>query len=154
MTMSEQQGDPDAARVSALAADLRGLVGKLKRRFREQVHLGELTWSQVSVLAHLDRGGPATLTALARAEGVRPQSMGATVSALEAAGLVIGEPDSHDGRQTILSLTAASRDLIRAGRAAGEDWLFRTIQAHLTPPEQEELARALALLQRLVDSPR
>ncbi len=83
---------------------------------------------------------------------MRPQSMGANVSALEAAGLVSGAPDPNDGRQTILSLTPASIDWIKEGRAARQDWLFRAIQAKLAPEEQEDVARAIALLKRLADA--
>jgi DNA-binding MarR family transcriptional regulator len=147
-----EQGNPDAARALALAGELRVLIGKLKRRLREQAHVGDLTWSQMSVLSRLEREGPATVTTLARAEGVRPQSMGATVFALEEAGLVSGTPDPTDGRQTVLSLTAACRQWIKAGRAAREDWLFRAIRAKLAQAEQEELASAIELVKRLVDS--
>ncbi len=96
----------DDAHAMALAGDLRVVIGQLRRRLREQSGFGDLSWSQTSVLSRLDREGPGTVTSLARAEGMRPQSMGATVSALEAAGLVSGSPDPKDGRQTILSLTA------------------------------------------------
>ncbi len=151
MTAEKQPDDPGAARTSALAADLRVLTGKLMRRLREQAHLGDLTSSQLSVLSRLERDGPATVTSLARAEGMRPQSMGANVSALEAAGLVSGAPDPSDGRQTILSLTRACQDWIEAGRAARQDWLFRAIQAKLGPEEQEQLTSAVELLKRLVE---
>ncbi len=150
--MKKQPGDSGAARASALAGELRVLVGKVKRRLREQADLGDLTWSQISVLSRLERDGPATVTTLARAEGMRPQSMGANVSALEAAGLVSGAPDPDDGRQTILSLTPACREWVKAGRAAREDWLLRAIQKNLAPEEQEELARAIELLKRIVES--
>ena len=150
--MNEQQGDPEAAGALALAGELRVLIGKLSRRLREQAHPGDFTWSQVAVLARLEREGPATVTTLARAEGVRPQSMGANVSVLEAAGLVSGAADPTDGRQTILSLTAAAREEIKAGRAAREDWLFRAIRTNLTSTEQEELAIGVELLKRLIDS--
>lgn len=141
----------DDAHVLALASDLRVLIGQLRRRLREQANFGDLTWSQTSVLSRLDREGSATVTSLARAEGMRPQSMGATVSALQAAGLVSGSPDPKDGRQTILSLTPACREWIKASRAAKEDWLFRAIQSKLSPEEQEELATAVALLKRLAE---
>ena len=119
---------------------------------REQAHPGSFTWSQISVIIRLERDGPATVSALARAEGVRQQSMGATISALEEAGLVKGSPDPADGRRTILSLTDTCRELIKATRAAKEDWLFRAIQTKLSVAEQEELARSLELLKRLADS--
>jgi DNA-binding MarR family transcriptional regulator len=82
---------------------------------------------------------------------MRPQSMGATVSSLEAAGLVRGSPDPKDGRQTILSLTPSCQEWIKAGRAAKEDWLLRAIQRKLSPEEQEELSKAVALLTRLTE---
>ena len=135
----------------ALAGELRVLIGQLKRRLREQTNLGDITWSQVSVLSLLERDGPATVTTLARAEGMRPQSMGATVASLQAAGLVSGSADPTDGRQTLLSLTATGRDWIKAGRAAREDWLSRAIQTKLAPAEQQKLADAVELLKRLVE---
>ena len=152
MLMAKPQNDPEAARTLAVAGDLRVVLGRLKRRLREELHMGELSWSQVSVLGHLERGGPATVTTLARAEGMRPQSMGATVAVLERAGLVSGAADPNDGRQTVISLTAACRELIKASRAAREDWLFRTIRTNLTPAEQKQLANAVELLKRVADS--
>ena len=150
--MSKRKAELDAVSASALAVELHTLSGKLKRRLREQASAGDLTPSQISVLARLDRNGPTTVTALARAEGVRSQSMGATIAVLEAAGLVKGSPDPDDGRQTILSLTPACRELIRSGRAARQDWLLRAIQTKLTPQEQAQLAAAMKLLNRLVDT--
>jgi DNA-binding MarR family transcriptional regulator len=140
----------EKAQTLALAAELRVAIGNLKRRFRDQAKLGDLTWSQLCVISRLDQG-PATVTTLARLEGVRPQSMGATVSALESAGLVHGSSDPADGRQTILSLTDACQEWLKAGRAAKEDWLSHSIQTKLAPAEQEELAHAVKLLKRLVE---
>ncbi len=142
----------EAARALALAAELRVTVGKLTRRLRDQADAGDLSSSQKSVLLHLEREGPATVTTLARALGMRSQSMGAIVSTLEVAGLVDGASDPADGRQIILSLTAACRELIAAGRAARQDWLFRAIQATLDREEQDRLAGAVELLKRLADS--
>jgi DNA-binding MarR family transcriptional regulator len=150
--MNDRQGDSEAARVSVLASELRVLIGKLKRRLREEAHSGDLSWSQTAVLSLLEREGPATVTTLAKAEGVRPQSMGATVSVLEAAGLVSGAPDPGDRRQTMLSLTPACREMIKLSRAAREDWLFRAIRTKLAARELEELATGVELLKRLVDS--
>jgi DNA-binding MarR family transcriptional regulator len=150
--MDRRADDSDTAQVSALANGLRLLIGRLKRRLREQTLPGDLSWSQVSVLGQLEREGSATVTALAKFEGVRPQSMGATISGLEAAGFVTGAPHPTDGRQTIYALTETCRNWILAGRAAREDWLLNAIQTNLTAAEQQEVARAVELLKRLVDS--
>ncbi|MEX6508917.1 MarR family winged helix-turn-helix transcriptional regulator [Jiella sp. M17.18] len=138
--------------VAELAERLRSLISRLKRRLREQANAGDLTPSQVAVLVRLERDGPATVSALARMEGVRPQSMGSTVAALQAAGLVEGAPDPADGRQTILTLTDACRRMVVANRATRKDWLVRRIEAALTDAEQKDLARAVALLERLADT--
>jgi DNA-binding MarR family transcriptional regulator len=143
--------DQVAMRASSLARDLRALLGKLKRRLREQAHVGDLTPSQVSALLRLDKDGPSTVSNLARAEGMRPQSMAPIIAALEAAGLLSGAPDPADGRQTLLSLTDACRRWVEEGRSARQDWLIRMIEAHLSPQEQDEVAKAIELLKRLVE---
>jgi DNA-binding MarR family transcriptional regulator len=156
MTHNNPVGDSrpnsEAEPALALAMELRVLLGQLRRRLREEAGVGDFTWSQTSVLSRLERDGPATVTTLARAEGVRPQSMGATVSTLEAAGFISGTPDPGDGRQTILSLTATCREWIQASRAAREDWLFQGISSKLTGAEQSQLAAGVELLKRLVDA--
>jgi len=143
---------PRAPNAAAAATELRVLVGQFKRRFREKVNLGDFTSSQMAVLRRLDSDGPATVTSLARAEGMRPQSMGANIAALEAAGLVSGAPDPNDGRQTILSLTAACKERVKVGRMACDDWLLEAIRKNLSAEEQWELEKAIELLKRLVES--
>ncbi|MFM0296293.1 MarR family transcriptional regulator [Paraburkholderia sp. RL17-383-BIF-A] len=150
--MTQQDPLIDSEAVHSMAEDLRVLAGKLRRRLREESHVGDFTPSQVQVLGLLEREGPATVTALARAHGMRPQSMGETLSVLKAAGLVSGAPDPNDGRQTVLSLTPAFRKKIKASRAAREDWLFRTIQTRFSAAEQQQLAVGVELLKRLIDS--
>ncbi|RPD96078.1 MarR family transcriptional regulator [Candidatus Pantoea deserta] len=133
------------------AATLRMLVGKLSRRLRESAPPGDLTWSQVSVLGYLVRDGAMTVTELAAAEGVRTQSMGATVASLLTAGMVQGEADPSDGRKTRYTATAAARALISANRALRDDWLVRAIDTRLSADEQQQLLSAIPLLQRLAD---
>ncbi len=134
-----------------LAQELRAFSSKLKRRLREQADVGDLTPAQTAVLLRLESGGPATSSSLARSEAMRPQSMGAVVAALEAAGLVTGGPDPADGRQTLLSLTDQCRSWIAEGRAARQDWLSRTIETRLSREEQDQLAAAIPLLSHLID---
>src|ERR1700733_13318030 len=94
--------DPD---ISQIAATLRLSVGLLLRRLRQVPTTDELTLSESAALARLDRGGPAPAAALARVEQISPQSMGATLAALEARGMVTRSHDPEDGRRVILSIT-------------------------------------------------
>jgi DNA-binding MarR family transcriptional regulator len=145
------EADPESTGTAALATELRIVIGALRRRFREQASVGDLTSAQKSVLLRLERDGPTTGSALARAEAMRPQSMGAIIAALETAGYVAGSPDPADGRQTIIALTDHFRDWASAVRAAGQDWLLRTLQARLNAQERHHLADAVELLKRLLD---
>lgn len=141
----------EGGELAATAGELRAVIGRLVRKFREEAHLGDFTWSQLKVLIRLEREGPATVTSLALAEGMKPQSMGETLSVLKAAGMIHASPDPDDGRRTVLSLSDACREKVRASRAAREDWLVRSIRANLTPDEERQLAAAVILLKRVVD---
>jgi DNA-binding MarR family transcriptional regulator len=149
--MSDRAALIQAERASALAAELRATVGKLKRKLREQGGRSDLTPSQVSVLLRLEKDGPAAVSSLARAEGMRPQSMSAIVTSLLDAGLLSGSPDPNDGRQTLMSLSRRCQKLLTEGRAARQDWRTTTIQKKLSSQDQEKLATAVHLLTRLVE---
>ncbi|WP_227982234.1 MarR family winged helix-turn-helix transcriptional regulator [Nocardia spumae] len=141
-----------APTASAVAGDLRVAVSGLLRQLRAQAEGTDLTKSQSSVLIRLEQGGPATATELAKAAGMRPQSMAKIVRALEDAGLIAGRPDPADGRKTVLDLTAAARDEFATGRRAKEDWLTRVIEAEFSDAEIDQLAAAVTLLERIARS--
>lgn len=134
-----------------LAETLRAFIGNLKRRMRAQSDAEGLSWSQLSLLSRLEREGPSTVSAIARAEGVRPQSMGATMATLEGDGLVESAPDPNDGRQILWTVTDKCRAIVTTARAARQDWLSAAIQENFSSTEQDELSRALKLLQRIVE---
>src|SRR5580692_2846744 len=125
--MNDRVSASQTERASALAAELRAVFGKIKRKLREQGGQNDLTPSQVSVLLRLEKDGPAAVSSLARAEGMRPQSMSAIITSLLEAGLVSGAPDPNDGRQTLMALSRRCQKLLTEGRAARQDWLTTTI---------------------------
>ena len=139
------------AQLLETASELRVFVAKLRRRLAEQASPGDFTPSQTAVMTRLLHDGPATLTALANAEGMRPQSMSAIITSLLEAGLVSGSPDPNDRRQTLMSLSRKCQKLLRDGRAARQDWLTTAIQKKLSSQEQERLASAVDLLARLIE---
>jgi DNA-binding MarR family transcriptional regulator len=136
---------------SVLAAETRAVFRKLKLSLREHGGPSDLTPSQISVVHRLEQDGSATVSSLARVEGMRPQSMSAIVTPLQESGLVRGAPDPSDGRQTLMSLTPKCLKWLRDGRAARQDWLTTRISQKLSVQEQEKLQAALALLTRLVE---
>ena len=124
------------------------MLGQLVRRLRLE---NRLPISQAAVLARLEREGPATTSALADGERVRPQSMGQTVSELLAGGLVARVPDPVDRRQVLIELTDEGRAMLAEDRARRDGWLAEPIARELTPGEQRVLVEAVELLGRLAD---
>src|ERR1700685_3603816 len=149
--MSKRSPVPEFETASDLAAQLRTILSRLKRRLREHGGREDLTPSQISVLLRLEKDGAATVSGLARAEGMRPQSMSSIVTSLQEAGLVRSSSDPNDGRQTLMSLSKKCEKLLRDGRAARQDWLTTTILEKLSGQEQRQLATTLELLSRLTE---
>jgi DNA-binding MarR family transcriptional regulator len=138
--------------VHDIAAALRVSVGMLLRRLRQVRPDDELTLPESSALARLDRSGPATPGALAKVEQISPQSMGATLAALEARGLIERRPDPADGRRVVLSVTEAGLELLRNKRGARTEQLAQALSAGFTAAELRQLAVAAPLLERLAQS--
>ena len=110
-----------------------------------------LTWSQITTLGRIAEEGPITVSALAVAEHVRPQSMAETVAALREEGLVSAKSDPTDGRKTLMSITPAGRKVISNIGPIREDWLEAAIDQHLTVTERRTLLKAADIMQRLAD---
>jgi DNA-binding MarR family transcriptional regulator len=134
------------------ATELALALGVLVRRLRSEVpsESHELSWAQLSVMRRLDNDGPATTADLARAEGVKPQSMGATVAALEEKGLVERKPHPTDGRQMNIALTAKGASMRKDARSAKRVWLAEAI-GKLEAKEQKSLPAITELIKRLAE---
>jgi DNA-binding MarR family transcriptional regulator len=141
--------EPD---VTEVAAALRVSIGLLLRRMRQVRPDGELSLPETSALARLDRSGPATSSALAKEEQISPQSMGATLAALEARGLVARKPDPDDGRRAVLTLTGAGQQVLRDKRSARVAQLAAALSSAFSPAEVIQLKAAAPLLERLAHS--
>ncbi len=131
-----------------LAHELRETVGRVIRRLRAEP--GPPV-AQLTVLARLDRDGPASVSDLAAAEGMRPQSMAQTVHDLQSGGLVTRRPDPEDRRRLFVELTPAGVELLRATRARREGWLTDALERELDAGEREALHDALVLMRRIAD---
>jgi DNA-binding MarR family transcriptional regulator len=139
---------PTQTDIAPLAADLRIAVGQLIRRLRaENAYPLTQTW----VLGRLDREGPASVSDLAQAMRVRPQSMAQTVGDLEADALVERSPDPDDRRRALVSLTPAGRKRIEADRAVREGWLVKALEG-LPDADREAIEQAVEILARLADA--
>ncbi|MFZ0084134.1 MAG: MarR family transcriptional regulator [Candidatus Acidiferrales bacterium] len=140
--------------LEAAATELALALGMLVRRLRSAVpaesESHELSWAQLAVMRRLDTDGPATTADLARAEGVKPQSMGATVAALEEMGIVERKAHPTDGRQMNIALTAKGASVRKNTRSAKRMRLAQAI-AKLDAREQKSLPAVTELIKRLAE---
>jgi DNA-binding MarR family transcriptional regulator len=139
---------PTVTQTTALASQLRVSVTRLSRRLRAE-HTGHgLGLTQVSTLVTLEQRGPLTPGELAAQEQVQPPSMTRVLGVLEDRGLIQRTPHASDGRQHLVSLTAAARTLLRDDRRRREAWLARRL-AELTPEERTILRAAAPVIDRI-----
>ena len=144
--------DENAPDARDVAVSLRMGIGMLLRRFKQTPAPGDLTLPESSALSRLDRGGPANAAELARQEQISPQSMGATLTALQSRGLIEKTPDPSDGRRYVLSITKDGLDLLHQRRTVRTDALARALTDLFTPDELTVLKNAGPLLERLAEN--
>jgi DNA-binding MarR family transcriptional regulator len=140
------------ASAASVARDLHLVVGRIARALRQAHTVGDLTHSEASTLARLERGGPASPGALAEEERVSPQAMATTVAGLETKGYVVRRPDPSDGRRAILTLTDLGSEVRRDRRTESARGLENGLTTVLDDAELTRLAATLPLLERLAEA--
>ncbi|MBV8980103.1 MAG: MarR family transcriptional regulator [Acidimicrobiia bacterium] len=134
-----------------LAARLRLSVTRLARRLRQQAAAeSEVSPSQLSTLASVDRLGPITLGDLAAVERVQPPTMTRIVAALDEAGLVRREVDQNDRRIARVQTTVAGRKFLERSRGRKEAYLAARIRT-LDADDRAILARAAVILEKILE---
>lgn len=132
-------------------SDFSRTLGRLVRHMRAAAAQHELSLTESAVLARLAREGPATTAELARAEGMRPQSMSAVVAGLTDRGLIERKPHPSDGRQVNIALSDRGAAVRNSTVDLKRAWLARAT-GRLTDEERQVLARAGEILERLLES--
>jgi len=137
----------------AAVSDLIQAVGLLVRRIRAAAASQELSLTESAVMSRLAKNGPATIADLARAESMKPQSMGTTVAALEEMGMVERKPHPTDGRQMNIQLSAKGTAVRNSAKDAKRAWLAQAMK-QLNERDQETLFKAADILKQLVERER
>ena len=135
--------------LSQEASDLRIATFRLARRMRTQRAVDSMSDGQFGVLAVLFLHGPHTLTQLADRERVSAPAMTRTVNCLQDAGYVTRSADESDGRKVVIDLTDAGRTVVDETARRRDAWVEEAL-AEISPDEREVLARAAAIMQRMV----
>ncbi|UFS95208.1 MarR family winged helix-turn-helix transcriptional regulator [Nocardia huaxiensis] len=136
--------------IRALAGDLSLAVVRLTRHLRGRRADAQISLTQLSALATLNRDGAMTPGALAAKERVQPPSMTRVIASLSDLALVERKPHPTDGRQIIVSLSEAGRALIADETHAREAWMTEQL-ATLRPDQLKTLNEAVGIMKQIVD---
>jgi DNA-binding MarR family transcriptional regulator len=134
-----------------VASRLRLAVTRTARRLRQEAG-SDLSPSQASALATIDRRGPLTPSELAECERVKRPTATRVGARLLEAGLIERSGDPADGRVTLLSTTPEGRALMRRLRGRKNAFLARRFR-DLPPEDLAALERAAGVLETMLEDP-
>ena len=128
-------------------------VSRLRSRIRIEAGMRStgIPISQLAVLARIIDEGPTTAAALAAGEHVTQQAIAQSLATLKERGLVEKQADPSDGRKSLVTATAAGRELMDGIHASREEWLTQAIDAAVKPEERTLLREAIELIERIAD---
>jgi DNA-binding MarR family transcriptional regulator len=133
-----------------IAERLRSAVGRLSRRLRPTHAARGLSPTTISVLFTVVKFGPVRASRLAEMEDLNPTMLSRVIGQLADAGLAHRSSDPDDGRAALIEATAAGRRLRERILRERAEILGAELSA-LSAEEHETIARALPVLERLVD---
>lgn len=110
---------------------------------------GQLSFSSLSILHTLSRGGPSRLGALVQSEQIKQPALTAAAAKLEQDGLVARQPDPEDGRAILISLTHTGAAIV-AQRREGRVRRLEQLVARLTLAKQAQLLAVGPVLDEVV----
>ena len=132
---------------------LRLVLLRLARQIRSHSR-GDVTPSQLAMLATLARHGPCTIGQIAEHEHVRVPSASKIAESVVAKGLADRHVDPDDRRRVVLALSPGGERLLADLRRAGIGWLAPRL-GQLTAAERVLIGEAIPVLEHLlvVDGP-
>lgn len=122
---------------------------RLTRHLRGRRADAQISLTQLSALATLSREGAMTPGSLAAKERVQPPSMTRVIASLTDLDLVERKPHPTDGRQIIVSLSAAGKALLADEVSAREAWMTEQLST-LSEDQLVTLTRAVAIMKQIV----
>ena len=139
----------DANSQEAGEAKIVRAVLRLARRLRRPASDGEITGSGLGLLALLHRQGPMSAVALARGEGLQPQSLSRLLVRLEDAALIERPTDPADRRRQLIALTDAGATALHRAMARRRQWLANAMSQRLDSSDRLTLLAASDVMLRL-----
>ena len=132
-----------------LATRLRLGITRTARRLRQEAGT-DLSPSQTSALAAIERHGPLTPSELASCERIQRPTATRVIARLEQAGLVERAADPADKRCSLVTITEEGTELLERVRTRKDAFLATRLD-ELTAEERDVLERAADILERVLE---
>jgi DNA-binding MarR family transcriptional regulator len=130
-------------------ARLRAVFGRMSRVLTREVETGEMTRTELSILASVARHGPIRLGELAEFEGINPTMLSRIVGKLDQAGFIERIADENDRRAARVEVTSKGRGTYRR-LLSDRAQLLATAVDQLPAEQSSALLDALEALEALV----
>lgn len=126
-------------------------VLRLARALRRSAPAAELTGGALALVATLYRKGPLSAAALARAEGLQPQSLSRLLVRMDADALIERTVDLEDRRRHVIRLTPRGLDALNRAMTHRRRWLGAVMAEQLSDAERAILLDAAKIMLRIAD---
>jgi DNA-binding MarR family transcriptional regulator len=122
---------------------------RLARRLRQSAPSAELTGGGLGLLVTLYQGGPMSAAALARCEGLQPQSLSRLLARMERDGLIERKADVVDRRRGVIAVTRRGLEALNGAMSQRRRWLSAVMTDRLNDQERSVLLQAAELMLRI-----
>jgi DNA-binding MarR family transcriptional regulator len=138
---------------SELSSSLRIVVSALHKGLRKQISVANShSMTDLETIAHLIRTPFLLPTELAALTRVKTQSMSHILNKLENQGVIKRTLSKDDKRKVYISLTSLGKKIVEKTKYERDEWLKSAIEKSLTDKEKELLAKALPVLNKLIET--
>ncbi|HEY5508704.1 MAG TPA: MarR family transcriptional regulator [Paludibacter sp.] len=136
-----------------LSTSVRRVISALHKGLRKQMYSADTySMTEIETIRHLLRHTSLLPSELATLTRIKTQSMSQILNKMEKQGVILKTPCTEDKRKVYISLTSFGNEKVDEIKYHGDEWLKHLIEESLTPEEQELLAKALPLLNKLIET--
>ena len=137
---------------SELSSSLRAVVSALHKGLRKQLYsVDTYSMTELETIKHIAKNTSLLPSELAVLTRIKTQSMSQILNKLEKQDVIKRTTSTEDKRKVYISLTILGKEKVEEIKYHGDEWLKHLIEESLTIEEQELLAKALPVLNKLID---
>jgi DNA-binding MarR family transcriptional regulator len=134
-------------------SSLRTAVSSLHKLLRRQLaDASSYSMTELETIGLIIKSGKILPTELAAKTKITTQSMSQILKKMDEQGIIKKTPSREDKRKVYISLTSSGKKMVEKIRYERDEWLRSVIEKMLSAREKEILAKALPVLNKLIQA--